>query len=187
MNKLWMMWVAGCVLVVAGCVAKKEERGPAPAPDKSATTEQPAPTNENEGNPVEQLRADIAELEARAEKQADEIQVQHLLVAFAGSGVPGVTRTREEAEQLTAELWQQIKDGADFDALIREHTNDSPPGIYAMTMTGPGDRNQMMFPRKGMVPAFGNVGWRLEVDEYGVAPHDPATSPYGWHIVKRLR
>src|SRR5690606_24448572 len=109
---------------------------------------------------------------------ADEIQVQHLLIAYDRAGIPGVTRTLEEAEQLTAELWQKIKDGADFDTLIKEHTNDSPPGIYSMTMVGPGDRNKMLFARTGMVAAFGDVGWRLKVNEYGVAPHHARTSPY---------
>ena len=43
-----------------------------------------------------------------------------------------------------------------------------------------------LFWRTRMVPAFGNVGWRLEDGEFGVAGHDPRTSPYGWHIIKLL-
>ena len=71
----------------------------------------------------------------------------------------------------------QIKDGGDFDALVKKYTNDSHPGKYPMTMSS----------RSGMVPAFGNVGWRLEVGEVGVAPYDPVKSQYGWHIIKRIR
>ena len=38
-----------------------------------------------------------------------------------------------------------------------------------------------------MVPAFGNVGFKLAVDEIGVADYDPTTSPYGWHVIKRVK
>lgn len=38
-----------------------------------------------------------------------------------------------------------------------------------------------------MVPGFGNVGWRLQPGEIGVAPYDAKKSPYGWHIIKRLK
>jgi parvulin-like peptidyl-prolyl isomerase len=37
----------------------------------------------------------------------------------------------------------------------------------------------------GMVAAFGDVAWRLDVGEFGVAPFDPKDSPYGWHIIQR--
>jgi parvulin-like peptidyl-prolyl isomerase len=38
-----------------------------------------------------------------------------------------------------------------------------------------------------MVPAFGNVGFALKVGEIGIADYDPHTSPFGWHIIKRLK
>lgn len=137
--------------------------------------------------PLEKLRNDIKEVASRPEQKADQIEVQHLLVAHKDAGIPGASRTKEEAEKLTAELWQQIKGGADFAALIKEHTNDSPPGIYGMTMVGTGDSSKNLYARSGMVAAFGNVGWRLKVGEFGVAPFDPKTSPYGWHIIKRTK
>jgi hypothetical protein len=140
-----------------------------------------------EVTPLEQLRKDIQEVAGRDERQADTIEVQHLLVAHKGAGIGGVTRSMEEAELLAAELYAKIRDGADFDALVKEHTDDSHPGIYGMTMVGDGDRNAGVYPRKGMVAAFGDVGWRLNVGEVGVAPFDSRTSPYGWHIIKRTK
>ncbi len=135
---------------------------------------------------VEALRAHVEELQARPEHDADTVRVQHLLVAFAGSlGKPGVTRSREQAEQLAAELYARIQAGEDFATLIGQYTDDSPPGIYLMTATGRTIPRQIYF-RGDMVPAFGNVGWRLAVGQIGVAPFDPAQSKYGWHIVKRL-
>ncbi|MCB9894202.1 MAG: peptidylprolyl isomerase [Planctomycetes bacterium] len=136
---------------------------------------------------MEQLRKDIKEVAARPERKADTIEVQHLLVAHKGAGIGGVTRSMDEAEKLTAELYAQIKGGADFDALVKENTDDAHPGIYGMTMSGSGDRGRNVYPRKGMVAAFGDVGWRLDVGEVGVAPYHDRNSPYGWHIIKRLK
>ncbi|MCA8915407.1 MAG: peptidylprolyl isomerase [Planctomycetes bacterium] len=136
---------------------------------------------------MEQLRKDIKEVAGRAERKADTIEVQHLLVAHAGAGIGGVTRSMDEAEKLAAELYAQIKGGADFDALVKEHTDDAHPGIYGMTMSGSGDRGKNIYPRKGMVAAFGDVGWRLDVGEVGVAPYHDRNSPYGWHIIKRTK
>lgn len=147
----------------------------------------PAETTTTEGSPLEQLRNDIKEVAARDERKADTIEVQHLLVAHKDAGIGGVTRTKEAAEQLTAELYAKIKDGADFDDLVKKHTDDAHPGIYGMTMVGGGDQGKNIYARKGMVAAFGDVGWRLDVNEVGVAPFDARTSPYGWHIIKRTK
>jgi parvulin-like peptidyl-prolyl isomerase len=38
-----------------------------------------------------------------------------------------------------------------------------------------------------MVPAFGDVAFNLRKDRLRLAPYDPRKSPYGWHILKRLR
>ena len=40
--------------------------------------------------------------------------------------------------------------------------------------------------RKGMVPAFGDVGFSLEVGGIGMAEFEEASSPFGWHVIKRL-
>ena len=34
---------------------------------------------------------------------------------------------------------------------------------------------------------FGNAGFPLAVGEVGIADFDQRNSPYGWHIVKRLK
>jgi hypothetical protein len=115
------------------------------------------------------------------------VQVQHILIGFAGS-VPGkpITRTKDEAKKLAYELLDRARAGENFDALVKQYTDDSPPGIYGMSGTGvtpaPGE-----FSRDGMVAAFGNVGFAISVGNIGIADWDPATSPYGWHIIKRLK
>ena len=124
---------------------------------------------------------------AAARPEPEHIQVQHILIGFSGS-VPGkrITRTQEEARALAYEILDKAKAGEDYDALVKQHTDDSPPGIYGMSNRGvrPGPRE---YERDGMVPAFGNVGFALEVGEYGVADHDPRTSPYGYHVIKRVQ
>jgi len=118
--------------------------------------------------------------------EPDHIKVQHILIGFQGS-VPGknITRSQEEAKKLAYEILERAKKGEEFPALVKEYTDDAYPGIYGMSNKGvsPG---QGEYPRDRMVPAFGNTGFPLEVGGIGIADYDPKTSPYGWHIVKRI-
>ena len=128
-------------------------------------------------DPLEDMRRDIAALEARAEHDAEQVVVSHILIGFKDAPrLRDVTRTLAEAEQLAADLCARIKAGEDFGGLKGEYSDDSGRGTYPMTRAS----------RGGMVPGFGNVGWRLEVGEVGVAPHHATKSPYGWHIIKRM-
>ena len=121
----------------------------------------------------------------KPEVEPQHIQVQHILIAFAGSGTRA-TRPKEEAKKLAYEVLERARKGEDFDALVKQYTDDSHPGIYGMSgrgvAKGPGE-----YERDGMVPAFGNVGFAISPGNIGMADHDPATSPYGWHIIKRLK
>jgi hypothetical protein len=117
---------------------------------------------------------------------AEHIKVQHILIAFAGK-VPGknITRTQDEARTLAAQVFERAKKGEDFDSLVKTYTDDRAPGIYALANSGvtpSGDE----FSRDRMVPAFGEVGFALAPGEIGIAEYDPARSPFGWHIIKRL-
>ena len=141
------------------------------------------------GGTVEDLRQAAQTLAARPEHTASVVEVQHILIAHAGADVPGATRTLEEAEERAAEVLGRIENGEDFGTLVEQFSDDpGRPGIYTMVAdlslkaSNPGSMG-----RQEMVRAFGDVGWRLEVGKVGVAPHDPAASPYGWHLVKRLR
>jgi len=138
---------------------------------------------------AKQEEAPAAETTAQEQaKGPDYISVQHILIGFQGS-LPGkpVSRTKEEAEQLANEIFAKAKAGEDFDALVKEYTDDAYPGIYKMANFGvPADRANMVYPREGMVPAFGNVGFPLAVGEIGMAAYNPQESPYGWHIIKRV-
>jgi parvulin-like peptidyl-prolyl isomerase len=122
-----------------------------------------------------------------AGKEPDHITIQHVLIGFKGS-VPGknITRTQDEAKKLAEEILARAKKGENFDDLVKQYTDDAAPGIYSMSNKGvaPSERE---YPRERMVPAFGDAGFPLQVGELGMASYDKVKSPYGWHIVKRLK
>jgi hypothetical protein len=127
---------------------------------------------------------------ARPEKLANGepgvITVKHVLIAFKDSGT-NATRSKDEAQKLAYEVLNRAKSGEDFDKLMKELSDDSPTGgVYKMVNNGVAKEGEE-YERTGMVPAFGDVGFRLKVGEIGVAEHDPTKSPYGWHIIKRLQ
>ena len=192
----------------------------------------PAPTGEVIARPRQPL--DLG-------GQPEKITVQHILISFQGAGIPGVTRTKEEAEALAKEVLAKVQAGADFEALLREHSNDPPgevdPGVYRILNTGVRDsaterrlfelerrlRKSMeeldaerkkaplsneeyqararalqsaaqaeyttfvQHERARLVPAFGDVGFTLEVGAVGLAPFDAKSSKYGWHVIRRLQ
>jgi len=129
-------------------------------------------------------------------KEPEHVTVQHILIAFQGS-IPGknITRTKVDAEKLANEVMKKAKDAVkkaknktDADVLIelvKAYTDDSPPGVYKMSnnniSSNPGE-----FPRNGMVPAFGDVGFKLKVGDIGLAKFDSKKSPFGYHIIRRL-
>jgi hypothetical protein len=124
---------------------------------------------------------------AASAKEPEHITIQHVLIGFTGS-VPGknITRTQDEAKKLAEEILARAKKGEDFDGLVKKYTDDSPPGIYALANDGVAPAAGE-YARSRMVPAFGDAGFPLQVGEFGMASYDKAKSPYGWHIVKRLK
>jgi parvulin-like peptidyl-prolyl isomerase len=120
--------------------------------------------------------------------EPDRVTVQHILIAFKGSVPdPKVTRSQADAERLALKVLEKAKAGEDFDAMVKAYSNDAYPGIYKMANRGvTPDASRQEFPRTKMVQAFGDVSFGLEVGAIGLAPYDPATSRFGWHIIKRL-
>ena len=119
-------------------------------------------------------------------KEPDVVVVQHILIGFKKT-VPGqeLERDKKDARALAEELFQRASEGTDFAPLVKEYTNDTYPGVYKLTNTGAPlvpDARQ----RKEMVSGFGDVAFRLEVGEVGLAKYNSVTSPYGWHVIKRL-
>jgi len=124
---------------------------------------------------------------AQAKKgEPDQVIVQHILIGFKKS-VRGkeIARSRKQARALAMSLMDRIEAGEDFDALVKEYTNDSYPGIMHLINEG-AKMLPNTTPRKNVVMRFGDVSFRLEVGEVEMANYHAAMSPYGWHIIKRL-
>ena len=121
--------------------------------------------------------------------EPEHVTVQHILIAFQGT-IPdaGITRSEADAQKLAQELLMRARQGEDFDALVKQYTDDAYPGIYSMANAGrAADSGKQEFSRSGMVKAFGDVSFGLQVGEIGMAVYDRKTSKYGWHIIKRLK
>jgi foldase protein PrsA len=119
-------------------------------------------------------------------KEPDLIVVQHILIGF-GDKVPNkeLDRTKKQASTLALELLDRAVAGEDFDALVKEYTNDKYPGLYQMTNKNVATRTDAI-PRSKMVSKFGDIAFRLEVGEVGLAKYNAISSPYGYHVIKRL-
>src|SRR5262245_1265353 len=121
-----------------------------------------------------------------APTEPERITLQHILISFAGAGTDA-TRSRAEAEKLAADVLARTQKGEDFGAVMKQLSDDPGEGVYSLVNDGAKKQSADEYPRKGMVPAFGNVGFKLAVGQIGMAPHDAKASPYGWHVIKRLK
>lgn len=121
-----------------------------------------------------------------ATPEPERITLQHILISFAGTQTEA-TRSKAEAETLAKEVVERVKKGEDFTAIMKKLSDDPGEGVYSLVNRGVRQQGRDEYPREGMVPAFGNVGFALEVGGVGLAPFDPAASPFGWHVIKRLK
>ncbi|MFC2167945.1 peptidylprolyl isomerase [Acidobacteriota bacterium] len=121
-------------------------------------------------------------------QEPDHLTVQHILISFQGAPrMDGVTRTQEQAQELAKEILKRAQGGEDFDALVKEYTDDQHPGIYKMSnIDVKPDSEGGESSRTRMVTAFGDVSFSLRVGEIGMTEFSPEASQYGWHIIKRL-
>ena len=176
------------VTLAAGCASQSttKEQASSVAGAGSTTSAAPTANKTTETKTTEPVTA-AGTMPVKPDVEPQHVQVQHILIGFAGSvsGKP-ITRTKEEAKALAYQLLDRARAGEDFDTLVRQYTDDSPPGIYGMSGVSvpplPGE-----FPRDRMVPAFGNVGFAISPGNIGIADYDPDASPFGWHIIKRLK
>lgn len=123
------------------------------------------------------LGRESAALLARPEQPVQKVKLQHILLAFVGA-VRGSEsgHTESEARALASDVLARARAGEDFTALMKKYTGDDGPGTYVVTQDD----------RADYAKYFGDVGFRLQVGEIGVAPYHHSKSPFGWHVIKRL-
>lgn len=115
------------------------------------------------------------------EPLANTASVKHILIswkdlgdAFQGHQDPRAQkRTKADAEAAVKSLVGQIKAGGDFEALMKQNSEDlgSAQSNRAFTVT----------PDAQLVIEFRQLSLRLNVGEFGVCQSD-----FGFHIIKRL-
>ena len=154
-----MRMLPALLLLAAAC---EQSAGPSAAPASA-----PAPAGPSKPEPAK-------------------ITVRHILISFKGTRTQA-TRTQEEAKALAAQIFEIAKKGEDFAALMRTHSDDSGGGTYTLVNDGQTGSPPQVYGRRQMVPAFGNVGFKLELNEIGMASFDAANSPFGWHIIQRIQ
>jgi parvulin-like peptidyl-prolyl isomerase len=126
--------------------------------------------------------ARAAEEDAKAERERARIAAQpkqvgakHILIMHAQSKAKpdNVTRSREDARRRAEEALTKLRIGADFDALVKEYT-DEPGGAERGGDLG-------LFDRSTMVKTFADAAFALEVGQVsGVVE-----TVYGFHVIKR--
>jgi len=115
------------------------------------------------------------------EAAANHTKVIHILIgwkdladAYDGHIDPrAAARTKAQAEDLVRSILGQLKAGADFEALMKEYSEDSASADSGIPIP--------VSPDAHLVIEFRLMGLRLNVGEIGVVQSD-----YGFHIMKRV-
>jgi peptidyl-prolyl cis-trans isomerase D len=112
------------------------------------------------------------------EPVANSSQIKHILISWkdsdGGKDPRAAKRSKADAEAEVRSLVAQIKAGADFDMLMKAHSED--PGSAESARAYP------VSPDAQLVIEFKQLGLRLNVGEVGVVQSD-----YGFHIMKRVQ
>jgi hypothetical protein len=115
------------------------------------------------------------------EPVANTAQVKHILIgwkdltdAYQGRVDPrAAKRDKAAAEAEVTSLLEQLRGGADFDTLMKSHSEDLGSASTARAYT--------VRPDAQLVIEFRQLSLRLNVSEIGVCESD-----FGFHIVKRI-
>jgi hypothetical protein len=171
----------GVLVLLAGCQKKEETVNNSQSSSTSAqTTTPPAAAPETTAAP---------QAASQPALPAGHIEVQHVLIGFVGT-IPGksITRSEDEAKTLAYQILDRAKKGEDFGQLVQKYTDDQYPGIYRLADRGQtADQAVGEFPRDGMVKGFSDAAFSLKPGEVGISDYNKPNSPFGWHIIKRLR
>lgn len=118
----------------------------------------------------------------------DHITVDHILIGVKSSRFPPGKRNEADARAFAHDLFAKLKAGGDWDSAKRTNSEDPPPGgPYGLANHGVAPAGRGEYARGSMVPAFGDVGFTLAVGGIGLADYDAKASPFGFHIIKRVR
>jgi peptidyl-prolyl cis-trans isomerase SurA len=107
----------------------------------------------------------VVDIRGREVVEVEEVESRHILI------MPSVILSEAKAEVMLQGYWDQIKAGADFADLAKEHS-EGPSAVKSgdLGWTDPNNYH----------PAFRNALARLKIDEI----HKPFRSKSGWHLAQ---
>ncbi|MAG56701.1 MAG: hypothetical protein CMJ83_10460 [Planctomycetes bacterium] len=125
------------------------------------------------------------------EKEADKIVVQHVLIGFDGTqnqgpGAEKIGRDLDQARVLSRRVLAGMRSGMSIGALVKGFSSDPGGGVYSLVNEGVTGAPDEYVRRDGMVKGFSDLCFSLAVGECAIAAYDKETSPYGFHVIKRL-
>ena len=110
----------------------------------------------------------------KEEFKYDGVKAKHILISTLDeNGNPLSDDKKAELKKVVDDIYNQIKKGADFDALMNEFSED--PGIAAYP-------DGYVFTKGEMVPEFEDAAFALSVGQVS----EPVLSTYGYHIIKLI-
>lgn len=167
-NRFLTSVLAGLIALGLGTAcSKKDDQG---SPSKDKQTETPQPSDSPMGDPSMDPQPGGPQSVEPSENAGS-----HILISYVGArnAKPGVTRTKEEAKKLAADLLNEIKkDPKKFEALAREHSA-CPSGQKGGSLGKwrPGR----------MVPEFDTAIAKMGYDEVT----GPVETGFGFHLIRR--
>jgi hypothetical protein len=125
-------------------------------------------------------------IEAKRKDEPDVVVVQHILIGFKKT-VRGkkLDRSKRDAAELAQELLERAQAGEDFDAMVKEYTDDRYPGVYRVTNRG-APLMEKSFSRDQVAVCFGDVAFRIAIGEVDLGKYHAGNCPMGYHVIKRL-
>ncbi len=164
---------------------KKEEKKaetPAKSTSKAAegagkkTTAKKAPSSEKASAGKSESGKAAASPKASAQSPAKRLTARHILIAYKGSGIKGVTRSKEEARKEAQKLLDKIKKGeATLEELAKKYSDD------ARTRQAGGLLED--FKPEDMAKPFREAVLKLKPGQIS----DVVETPSGFYIIQRVK
>jgi len=171
-----LLAVPAALFLVTACAAPAPVvQEPAPPPAQTAAPADTSAADSAAAKSAEMCLLTAAAKRARFSGEPARITVKHILVKHktAKNPAPGVNRTREEACLRALEVRDKIRGGADFDALVKEYSEE----LGAVSRGG----SIGSVERKDLAKPFADAAFELGVRQLS----DVVESESGFHVIVR--
>lgn len=103
------------------------------------------------------------------------VSVKHILVKFKGAknAAPEIARSREEACLRAVEVRDKLRGGADFDALVKEYSDENGAASRAGSLGS--------VERRDLAKPFADAAFELSVHQMS----DVVETEFGFHVIYR--